>query len=321
MLSRCIQLIAKGNVNDGRNMSKVLFSSFFTISLLLAATLPGYAQATRTWVSGVGDDVNPCSRTAPCKTFAGAISKTADGGEIDVLDPGGFGTVTITKSITIDGGGGSLASVLNSGTNGINVNAAGITVTLRNLSINGAGTTKGLVGINVLKPANLHIENVQVFNQSQFGLRIQPEGTGSSTLKVVNSIFRENGGNILLSPGSSTLTGTFSSVAANRGTYGLRLESNAFVTVQRGSFSNNTNNGVIAVGTSTVNVEDSMSTNNGTNGFVTVGGATISLARTGVFNNATGLNSSAGGNIISFGSNQILGNATAGSPTSTMANQ
>ena len=63
------------------------------------------AQATRTWISGVGDDANPCSRTAPCKTFAGAISKTAAGGEIDVLDPGGFGAVTITKAITLDGGG------------------------------------------------------------------------------------------------------------------------------------------------------------------------------------------------------------------------
>ncbi|HYP49581.1 MAG TPA: hypothetical protein VEQ34_01475, partial [Pyrinomonadaceae bacterium] len=60
------------------------------------------AQATRTWVSGVGDDVNPCSRTAPCKTFAGAISKTAKGGQISILDPGGFGTLTITKSITVD---------------------------------------------------------------------------------------------------------------------------------------------------------------------------------------------------------------------------
>jgi hypothetical protein len=63
------------------------------------------AQATRTWVSGVGDDANPCSRTAPCKTFAGAISKTAPCGEISVLDPGGFGAVTITKSITINGTG------------------------------------------------------------------------------------------------------------------------------------------------------------------------------------------------------------------------
>src|SRR5579875_1175658 len=87
-----------------------------------ATTGQAQAQATRTWVSGVGDDVNPCSRTAPCKTFAGAISKTAAGGEIDVLDPGGFGTVTITKAITIDGGG-TMASILASGTNGINVNA------------------------------------------------------------------------------------------------------------------------------------------------------------------------------------------------------
>src|SRR5438270_9847662 len=94
-----------------------------------------HAQATRTWVSGVGDDVNPCSRTAPCKTFAGAISKTAAGGEIDALDPAGFGTLTITKSITIDGGAGQVGSVLASGTNGFVV-AAGPNdvVTLRNLN-------------------------------------------------------------------------------------------------------------------------------------------------------------------------------------------
>src|SRR3954463_5239202 len=90
---------------------------------LIALALPASAsaQATRTWVSGVGDDVNPCSRTAPCKTFAGAISKTANGGEIDALDPGGFGTITITKAITIDGTG-TFASILNSGVNGVNVN-------------------------------------------------------------------------------------------------------------------------------------------------------------------------------------------------------
>src|SRR5436305_14160475 len=90
--------------------------------VLLWAGLAG-AQASRTWVSGVGDDVNPCSRTAPCKTFAGAISKTAAGGEIDALDPAGYGALTITKAITIDGGGGQVASVLVSGTNGIVVSA------------------------------------------------------------------------------------------------------------------------------------------------------------------------------------------------------
>src|SRR5438034_6561564 len=114
--------------------------------VLLAAAL-GFGQASRTWVSGVGDDANPCSRTAPCKTFAGAISKTAPGGEIDALDPGGFGAVTITKAITIDGGGGQVASVLVSGTNGIVISAGGNDVViLRNLRINGLNGS-GLNGI------------------------------------------------------------------------------------------------------------------------------------------------------------------------------
>src|SRR3954465_2621874 len=91
---------------------------------LVAGATPVHAQATRTWVSGVGDDINPCSRTAPCKTFAGAISKTAVGGEINAIDSGGFGSVTITKSITIDGSG-VMASILASGTTGIIVNITG----------------------------------------------------------------------------------------------------------------------------------------------------------------------------------------------------
>src|SRR5580692_5158991 len=121
------------------------------IPAMIIATLfavPANAQATRTWVSGVGDDANPCSRTAPCKTFAGAISKTAAGGEIDVLDPGGFGAVTITKAITFDGGGGQVASVLASSTNGINVNAgATAVVILRNLRLNGIAQSTG-PGVN-----------------------------------------------------------------------------------------------------------------------------------------------------------------------------
>src|SRR6201991_1023056 len=143
-----------------------------TMLMLAGFAAPAFAQATRTWVSGTGDDVTPCSRTAPCKTFAGAISKTAAGGEIDVIDPGGFGAVTITKSITIDGGG-TLASILASATNGINVNAgANDTVILRNLSINGAGTTLGLNGINFLAGRRLVIENctIEKFSIVQFSI-------------------------------------------------------------------------------------------------------------------------------------------------------
>src|SRR2546429_9851013 len=119
-------------MNKTRFTLKACAFLVFTLAFASAA----HAQATRTWVSGVGDDVNPCSRTAPCKTFAGAISKTADPGEIDCIDPGGFGAVTITKSITIDGGG-TFASVLSSGVNGIIINDSTNTkiVTLRNLSI------------------------------------------------------------------------------------------------------------------------------------------------------------------------------------------
>src|SRR3954466_5937628 len=123
------------------------------------------AQAqTRTWVSGVGDDLNPCSRTAPCKTFAGAISKTSAGGEIDCLDPGGFGTVTITKSITIDGTtGAGFGSILAADTNGVNVNDSAtatpntIVVNLRNLSIQGAGS--GFDGIRFVSGKQLHVEH------------------------------------------------------------------------------------------------------------------------------------------------------------------
>ena len=99
------------------SLSITLFATSF---VLLMQAAPAQAQASRTWVSGVGDDANPCSRTAPCKTFAGAISKTALNGEINCLDPGGFGAVTITKSITIDCHE-IFASILNAGTNGINI--------------------------------------------------------------------------------------------------------------------------------------------------------------------------------------------------------
>src|SRR5205085_10961348 len=115
------------------NRNSFTFKALALVVFALATTALVQAQATRTWVSGVGDDANPCSRTAPCKTFAGAISKTAVGGEIDALDPGGYGALTITKSITIDGGGGQVASVLAAGTNGIVISATGVGVTVRNL--------------------------------------------------------------------------------------------------------------------------------------------------------------------------------------------
>jgi hypothetical protein len=142
-------------------------------SFAVIAAMPlAHAQATRTWVSGVGDDVNPCSRTAPCKTFAGAISKTAPGGEINALDPAGYGAVTITKAITINGGG-TLAGILNASVNGVIV-SAGVNdvVILRNLDLNGAGT--GLNGIKYISGARLVVDTVTISGNNA----ADPNGNG-----------------------------------------------------------------------------------------------------------------------------------------------
>ena len=166
------------------NQPQSLKLAIATMALLLAAHSDASAQATRTWVSGVGDDVNPCSRTAPCKTFAGAISKTATGGEINCIDAGGFGAVTITKSITIDGGE-SFASILAGGSNGIIVNApAGSVVTIRNLSINGAGITPGVNGIRFLGGETLHVENCVIFGFNQNGILVEPAPAAAQTFNV-----------------------------------------------------------------------------------------------------------------------------------------
>src|SRR5437870_3441951 len=166
-------------------MRKILLPVSISLTLLVIClwSSMAQAQATRTWVSGVGDDANPCSRTAPCKTFAGAISKTAPSGEIDALDPGGFGAVTITKAITIDGGGGQVASVLVSGTNGIVVAANSLTdvVILRNLRINGIGS--GLNGIRFLSGLALVVENCDIFGFTVNGIDVALGASAAVTVK------------------------------------------------------------------------------------------------------------------------------------------
>src|SRR5262245_49679582 len=152
--------------SEGIMRSSSLSLTIAATSLLLLAAAPAHAQATRTWVSGVGDDANPCSRTAPCKTFAGAISKTAVNGEINCLDPGGYGAVTITKSIVIDCED-TQGSILASLTTGVIVNITSATDTfknvhLRGLSINGAGN--GLRGINFIAGNGLTLDQVVVQN-------------------------------------------------------------------------------------------------------------------------------------------------------------
>jgi hypothetical protein len=194
------------------------------LSCLLALAFtaaPAQAQATRTWVSGVGDDVNPCSRTAPCKTFAGAISKTANGGEINCLDPGGFGTLTITKSITIDCTG-TLGSTLNSGgINGFVINDSAtatpgtVKVILRGVTVDGAGSTPGLNGVRFVSGRSLYMEDVFIQNQnSGFGVSLSPSG-GTTVSLVMRNVSMVEGGSGATGGGISiTLAGSLTTVNA-----------------------------------------------------------------------------------------------------------
>jgi hypothetical protein len=164
--------------------------SLFAVVISAFASL-AQAQATRTWVSGVGDDINPCSRTAPCKTFAGAISKTATGGEINTIDSAGFGAVTIKKSITIDGTG-SMSSIMAALTTGIiidltDVKDAAKAVRIRGLSINGAGS--GVQGINVIAANRVSIEDCVIDGFNTNGLNVV-----AGQVFVRNTTIRNNGG-------------------------------------------------------------------------------------------------------------------------------
>jgi hypothetical protein len=174
--------------------------------IALALSSSAYGQATRTWVSGVGDDANPCSRTAPCKTFAGAISKTANGGEINCLDPGGFGGVTIGKSLTIkchytEGG------VLVSGTNAIVVNATATdSVTLRGLDINGigVGAQTSLSGVKVLSARRVNIVDSEIY-RFQSGVTIAPTSASTNTV-LINNHIHDNGVGVINAAGNNAIT-------------------------------------------------------------------------------------------------------------------
>jgi hypothetical protein len=175
-----------------------------TAAVLLTLPATAFGQATRTWVSGVGDDANPCSRTAPCKTFAGAISKTASRGEISVLDPGGFGGVTITKPITIRGRGAT-ASALVSGTNAIVVNAgANDRVSLVGLDIIGIGT--GLNGVRVLNAGRVSIRDVEISGFIRAAVVVAPGSGGAPRVMINRSTFSENGIGVLAGPESNGAT-------------------------------------------------------------------------------------------------------------------
>jgi hypothetical protein len=277
-------------------------------SLVLgAATL--HAQATRTWVSGVGDDANPCSRTAPCKTWPGAISKTAAGGEIDALDPGGFGTITITKAITLDGGGGQVASILASGVPGINVSAgASDVVILRNLRINGVlgGTNvAGTNGINFNSGRMVSVENCWIFDFAGIGINVT---TSTATiLNVTNTNITNMTTGIDFAPSSNTVVGEVDHTTIQKFTgNGVTATGSAFVTITNSNILNAAGVGVNAGGAGPVLGVDSSSVSSNNTGFATSGGV-IRISRNVIYDNNNNY-SIAGGLIATSGDNIVAVN-------------
>jgi hypothetical protein len=315
-------------------MDKVKFwLEIGAIVLILAATnTVVHAQASRTWVSGVGDDANPCSRTAPCKTFAGAISKTAAGGEIDALDPGGYGAVTITKAITLDGGAGQVGSILAAGTNGIIVSAgASDVVIIRNMEINGFNGS-GISGIKFNTGSALIVENCKIFGfgaSGYSGINFEPTAAGSN-LTVHNTSLEHNiGGGILIKPIGVTTRATVNQVLLSKNGFGIRAEDGSTVSIRETVATDNDNNGFLAISASqpvVMNITDSMAVNQltfgGSAGVKSVGGlATVRLINVKIFNNSYGLFPALGGSILSFGDNSNAGNTSDGAPTGTIVPQ
>jgi len=298
-------------------------TTFYVAALVVlfagAMTAQAQAQATRTWVSGVGDDANPCSRTAPCKTFAGAISKTAAKGEINCLDPGGFGALTITKSIAISCEAGT-AGVLVSGTNGITISAATTdTVYLSGLDFEGIGSS--LAGISVTQVGTLRVTNSSI-HQFTTGISVTPSGNGA-VIELSDVFVSESSGEGIFSKptsgGSVRMTIDRSRIFHNGGD-GVMANGNGGgsvkVSVRDSESSSNGANGFVALSSTSVAqlLLDSCTSFNNSGIGVSASGtlATSRFTRSSITGNTTGVSSDTGGMALSYGTNSVDGNGADG---------
>ena len=271
------------------------------------------AQATRTWVSGVGDDVNPCSRTAPCKTFAGAISKTAKDGEISVLDPGGFGAVTITKSITINGThGAGYGSILAALTTGVIINiteAADVRKTVRQVSLDINGASTGIDGIRINAANSVHIEDTKIDGFTNRGINDIRSGNGQ--LFVTDCTVRNTvqSGIVVIPGAAATVNAMITRTLVERSTSntGIAVDARTICTV-KDSFIVGNVNGLFAGGTSTqLNIINCV-ISHGTVGINVTAPAIVRLIDSTITNNGTSMTGQA--QVSSNGNNWINGNTT-----------
>jgi hypothetical protein len=312
-------------------MSKFMLRTI-TVLFILSVSTVAFGQATRTWVSGVGDDVNPCSRTAPCKTFAGAISKTANNGEINAIDSGGFGAVTITKNITIDGAGVQ-ASILSAGVTGVTISSAapvGVRVILRNLSINGAFVTTG-AGVRMLQGGTLTIEHCYIFGYSGTagvngvaGRGISIETPSNTKVDIRNTEVRHNNQGLVAVPtGGGVSMSVDSSTFINNTMEGFKATGLVFANLARSNFSLNGTAGVLAENNGADVSLLACQVHRNANGVVTQGTATafLKLGASSITQNTTNGILVTSGQVISHGNNMISGNVGNQTPSANILTQ
>jgi hypothetical protein len=279
-----------------------------------------YAQASRTWVSGLGDDAFPCSRDAPCKTFAGAISKTAAGGEINCLDPGGFGALTITKAINISCETGT-AGVLVAGTNGIIVQAgASDEVSLRGLDFNGlsqAGTA-GINGIRFLSGKALLVDHCRIYDFSTNGIDI---ALGAPATTVVRDTIIYDVGSAGIRVASTAGGGSLNADRVNishAGTNGVEAAAGGVAEVSNSVLFANGNGVASTAGGAILSATGNELAANNNGAAATASGATIALDNNFIYANNTGISVVGGAVFQSSNTNRLSQNGAPGA-TATSA--
>ncbi len=290
---------------------------FITAPLMFFAASTAYGQATRTWVSGVGDDANPCSRTAPCKTFAGAISKTAAGGEINVLDPGGFGAVTITKSISIESDR-ELAGVLST-VNGIIVNAGpNDVVVLRGLTFNGVNSNSGQYdGVTFIGGKVLKIEDCNIAEFSRRGISITPSANDVQVFVTNTRIEAGLSNGIVVVPANgfkAQVTLDHVAIVENVN-FGLSVTAGSSIIVRHSTISDNgLASGLADIradgsgGSATVDLDDVL-VSGSTSGILSLNGAAVRVNNSAIVGNISGMTATAG-TISSYGNNRVANNGS-----------
>ncbi len=298
--------------------------STIVILLLFALGQAAEGQATRTWVSVYGNDANDCSRATPCRTLSGALAKSSDGGEIDILDSGGFGSVTIDKSISVIAPPEVLGGVQASTGNAITISAGpNDTVALRGLTIEGLGT--GLAGIKVLAVGALHVENCTINNFTQIGIDFVPTSLTitNAQLHVSNTIVRNNNGassgGIRVKPGNNvSVIGMIKDTQLRNNQFGLRVEDNSKVTAKNTTTSGNSNSGFVVVSNGAavnLNLDSCIAAGNGFGIRADGSNASVRFANSIIAGNGIGISSNASGRTVSFtGTNFNADTGTATGP-------